>query len=155
MLYWNTPPSSISNLVLYPCSALGGKKIFVFGSIQFNQESIGSRLLHPPSPASSSYPNVGLGISCPDPTTIIIPMLPATIPTPDIFPVLYELRYTGRWYSGGVGNMSPPTIPPLPPLLLPEVDIPTAPPCLTLAALLPDGGPLSGGIHRGSSLSWG
>ena len=34
MLYLNTPPSSVSNLVLYPCSVFGGEIIFVIGSIQ-------------------------------------------------------------------------------------------------------------------------
>ena len=46
MIYWNTPPSSISNLVLYPRSALDRKIIFLLGSIRFNWESIDSRFLH-------------------------------------------------------------------------------------------------------------
>ena len=33
MLYLNTSPSSISNLVLYPRSAFGRKIIFVLGSL--------------------------------------------------------------------------------------------------------------------------
>ena len=45
MLYYNTPPSSISNLVLYPRSAFGRKIIFVLRSIIFNRESMDSRLL--------------------------------------------------------------------------------------------------------------
>ena len=48
MIYLNTPPSSISNLVLYPCSAFGVKIIFVPGSILFNPESIDIRFLHLP-----------------------------------------------------------------------------------------------------------
>ena len=48
MLYWNTPPSSISNLIMYPLSALGTKIIFVTGLIRFNRESIGGRFLHLP-----------------------------------------------------------------------------------------------------------
>ena len=155
MLYWNTPPSSISNLVLYPQSSLGGKIIFVLGSIWFNRESIGIRFLHPLLYYSSSYPNLGLGIYCPDITTTIKTMLPAAIPTPDIAPVSDESQYTGRWCSGGVGHMYPPTLSPPPPLLRPEVGIPTAPACLTLDVFPPYGGPLSGGILRGSSQSWG
>ena len=46
MLYWNTPSSSISNLVLYPRSAFCGTIIFVIGSIRFNRESMDSRFLH-------------------------------------------------------------------------------------------------------------
>ena len=45
MLYWNTPPNSISNLVMYPRSALGGKIIFMIRLIRFNLESIDSRFL--------------------------------------------------------------------------------------------------------------
>ena len=44
MLFGNTSSMSISNLVLYPCSVFGGK-IFVLGSIRFNQKSIDSRFL--------------------------------------------------------------------------------------------------------------
>ena len=46
MLYWNTSPNSIQNLVLYPCSVLCGKIIFVIRSVQLNQESTSSRFLH-------------------------------------------------------------------------------------------------------------
>ena len=46
MIYLSTPSSSISNLVLYPRSAFGGKMIFVLGSIRFNLESTDSRFLH-------------------------------------------------------------------------------------------------------------
>ena len=155
MLYWNTTPSSISNLVLYPRSALGGEIIFVLGSIRFNWESIDSRFLHPLSPALLSCPDLGLGISCPDPTTIITPMLPSTVLTPDIAPVLDDSQYTGWCCSGGVGNMYPHTLSPPPTLLRPEVGITNAPECLTLVEFPPYGRPISGGILRGSSLSWG
>ena len=43
----NTSSRIISDLVLYPHSGFGGK-IFLLGSIRFNQESIDSKFLHLP-----------------------------------------------------------------------------------------------------------
>ena len=60
MLYWNTPPSSISNLVLYPCSKFVGKLIFLLGLILFNWESIESRFLQVSYASSVSWIYHGL-----------------------------------------------------------------------------------------------
>ena len=75
MLYWNTPPSIILNLVLYPRSTLGGKIISVLGSIQFNGESMEIRSLHDVTPKKPPlvvvkfiyriiFPHVGNEIKC-------------------------------------------------------------------------------------------
>ena len=83
------------------------------------------------------------------------PVLPYVALPPYIYSALDKSRYTGWLCSRSGVHMYPPALYPPPPLLRLDAGIPTAPPCCALAALPPFNGPYCGGIHQGSSLSWG
>ena len=95
-------------------------------------------LTPPPSSSPPSSPYLAQGIFRPTPTTVVTPVLPASVLLLDIAPVSYELQYTGLWCYGRGGHMYPTPLDPPPSLLCPELGITTAPRCTTSSAFSPD-----------------
>ena len=109
----------------------------------------------PLTPSSPSLSNPDLIQVCPDPTISSSPAIPYVAPPPYIAPLLSEWKYTGWWYSGGVGLTSPPPPYPLPSLNFTEVGRPTCPSCPSSAAYSASDGPPCFWTCPGSPQSWG
>ena len=112
-------------------------------------------LWSPPSSLSFSSLLPGLGTYLPDPATVVLSLLPAAVPPPDIAPLSYKSWYTGWWCSVSGGRMSLSYIDPPLPSLCPEAGTPTALRYLSLVEFLSSGGPTCGGNRQGSARSWG
>ena len=102
--------------------------------------SMNGTLSTPTSLALPASPPLGRVQCGPDTTTIVIPVLLATVLPPGISPVSDELQYTGPRCSNLAGHISTLPLAPLPLSPRLEAGIPDIPQCLMLVALPPYGG---------------